>query len=55
MLLQREDVDPDQAETKYGWTPLSLAAANRHKGIVKILFERKDVRTFMPDNMNQTL
>ena len=55
MLLQREDVDPDQAETKYGWTPLSLAAANKHKEIVKIFFEQKDFRTFMPDNMNQTL
>jgi len=43
MLLERGDVNPDQADTYYGQTPLSLAAQNGHHGIVKMLLERGDV------------
>jgi len=43
MLLEREDVNPDQADTKHSQTPLLLAAQGGHEGIVKALLERKDV------------
>ena len=43
MLLEREDVNPNQADTGYGWTALSWAARNGHKGVVKMLLEREDV------------
>ena len=43
MLLEREDVNPDQPDTKYGRTPLSWAAREGHQGVVKILLERGDV------------
>ena len=47
VLLERGDVNPNQADTKHGRTPLSWAAGNGHEGIVKVLLERKDV------NLNQ--
>jgi len=43
MLLGREDVYPNHADTKYGQTPLSWAAAIGHEGVVKMLLEREDV------------
>ena len=49
ILLEREDVDPNQADTKYGQTPLSWAAENGHEAIVKILLERGDVN---PDHID---
>jgi len=49
MLLQREDINPNQADTLCGQTPLSLAAENGHDGIVKMLLEREDVNPDQPD------
>ena len=43
MLLEREDVNPNQADTKYGRAPLSWAAKNGHGETVKIILEREDV------------
>jgi len=43
MLLEREDVNPNHADTEYGETPLSVAAAGGHEGIVKMFLEREDV------------
>ena len=43
MLLKREDVIPDQADTEYGRTPLLWAARNGHSGVVKMLLEREDI------------
>jgi len=43
MLLERGDVNPDQADTKYGQTPLSCAAEHGHSEVVKMLLERGDV------------
>ena len=43
MLLKREDVNPDQPDTKYGRAPLWWAAEKGHEGIVKMLLERRDV------------
>jgi len=43
MLLERRDVNPDQADAKYGRTPLSWAAGNGYLEVVKILLQRGDV------------
>ena len=43
ILLEREDVNPDQADTGYSQTPLSWAAEKGHQGVVKMLLEREDV------------
>ena len=49
MLLEREDIDPDQADSKRGQTPLVWAAQNGHDGVVKMLLERGDVN---PDHID---
>ena len=54
MLLEREDVNPNQADTKSAWTSLSWAAGKGHSGVVKMLLERNDVCTTGPDNMGCT-
>ena len=43
MLLERDDVNPNTADTEHGRTPLSWAAENGHEGVVRILLERNDV------------
>ena len=42
-LLEREDVNPDQADGEFDRTPLSWAAGSGHDGVVKTLLEREDV------------
>ena len=42
-VLEREDVNPDQPDIKYGRTPLSWAAWNGHERVVRMLLERGDV------------
>jgi len=54
MLLERDDVNPDQPDTKYGWTPLSWAAENGHEGIVKMFLERDDVNPDRSDTNGWT-
>ena len=49
ILLEREDINPNQADTEYGRTPLQWAAKNGHEGIVKMLLERKDINPDQPD------
>ena len=49
MLLQRKDVNPDHICSKYGRTPLLMAAQNGHEGAVKMLLERKDVNPDQAD------
>ena len=51
MLLEREDVNPDQADTDYGQTPLLWAAENGHEGVVKLLLERGDVNPGQADTI----
>jgi len=53
VLLEREDIDPNVADTQDGRTPLTLAAENGDERLVKMLLERKSVRAAMPDNENQ--
>jgi len=43
MLLQRKDLNPDAADTKYRRTPLWWAAGGGHEGVVKLLLEREDI------------
>jgi len=43
MLLQREDIDPDRADTPWGAAPLLWAAENGHEGVVEVLLARDDV------------
>jgi len=42
---ERDDVNLNQEDTAYGRAPLSLAAEGGHEGVIKMLLERKDVRT----------
>ena len=41
--LEREDVNLNLADNKYGRTPLSWVVEYGHKGVVKMLLERKGV------------
>jgi len=41
--LERDDVNPGQADTKYGWTPLQWADINSKQEVVNILFAQKDL------------
>ena len=43
ILLERQDVKPDEVDTKFGRTPLSWAAERGHEGLVKMLLERENV------------
>ena len=49
MLLEREDINPNLADSKYGKTPLMWAADNGHSGAVKLLLEREDVNPNQAD------
>ena len=43
VLLEREDVNPNKADTECGRTPLSWAAESGHGGVVMMLLEREDI------------
>jgi len=43
MLLEREEINPDQADDWISRTPISYAAEKGHSGIVKMLLEREEV------------
>ncbi|PWW77184.1 ankyrin, partial [Tuber magnatum] len=42
-LLERGDINPNTADTRYGRTPLVWAAGGGHEGVVKALLERGDI------------
>jgi len=52
MLLEREDVNPNQADSGYwgGHMPLTRAAMSGHKEVVKMLLEREGVNPNQADN-----
>ena len=49
LLLQREDIDPNIADVRYGRTPLTLAAMDGHEGAVKLLLQRVDINPNVAD------
>ena len=49
VLLERDDVNPNQEDTKYRQTPLSWATEKGHEGVVRMLLEREDVNPDQPD------
>ena len=51
MLLEREDIDPNTADTEYGRTPLLWGG---YEGIVKLLLDREDLHPDMPNPSNET-
>ena len=42
VLLEREDVNPNAADTQDGWTPLTLAAENGNETLVMMFLGRQD-------------
>jgi len=49
VLLEREDINPNKADTQDGRTPLTLAAENGHQGLVKMLLGRWDINPNVAD------
>jgi len=49
VLLDQEDINPNQADTQYGQTPLLWAAKSERGGVVKVLLEREDVNPNQAD------
>ena len=49
MLLEREDVNPNQLDDKYGLTPLTWAATKGHEEVVAMLLKREDVNPNQAD------
>lgn len=52
ILLGGEDVNPNREKAFRGRAPLLRAAENGNEGILKVLMERKDIHTAIPDNKN---
>lgn len=48
LLLEREHINLNTADTKYGRTPLWWAAKDGHEGIVRLLLDREDVNPEIP-------
>jgi len=43
LLLGREDVNPNTADTKYSAPPLWYAVKWGYEGVVKLLLDRRDI------------
>jgi len=54
LLLQKDDIDPNIIDTRYGRTPLLLAAQRGYEGIVKLLLERRDPNPDIPGPSGET-
>jgi len=54
VLSEREDINPDQTDTKYGQTPLCWAAEKGNEGVVRTLLEREDVNPDQVDTGERT-
>jgi len=50
LLLDREDINPNEVDTKYGRTPLSWAAQGGHESVVILLLGRKDINPNTSDS-----
>ena len=42
VLLERGGINPNQADTRYGRTPLLWATVKGHEEVVRMLLERED-------------
>ena len=51
LLLCQDDVRPDTPDEEFGQTPLSFAAGNGRKGVVKLLLQRGGVT---PDSLSKS-
>ena len=49
ILLERNDANPNIADTEHGQTPLSRAARNGHERVLRILLEQNDVNLDIAD------
>ena len=52
IILEREDVDPNQRDTRYGRALLSWAAERGNERVVKVLLNREDVNPNQADTSN---
>ena len=50
--MEREDVNPEQLDTKNGRTPLSWAIEKGYEGVIKILSEHRGVAKILPEREN---
>ncbi|RPB04643.1 hypothetical protein L873DRAFT_1666041, partial [Choiromyces venosus 120613-1] len=57
ILLERKDVNPNEAGTGYGRIPLSLAVRHGHVTVVRMRLEREDLNTNLaePDDSRTSL
>ena len=49
LLLERDDLNPNQVDTDCGQTPLWQACYSGHDGVVKLLLGREDVNPNQAD------
>ena len=54
MILEREDVNPNQVPTGCLCTPLSVATWNKRDGVVRMLLEREDINPNMADTSDSS-
>jgi len=52
-ILAREEIDPARPD-RDGRAPISVAAQNRHEGVVEILLAQEEVNPGKPDKGGQT-
>ena len=50
LLLKRDDVNPNHADTEYGRTPLLWAVHLWYPGVVELLLKRKDINPNIADS-----
>ena len=43
LLLERKDIDSNTTGTKWGGTPLCMAAQNGYESVAELLLEREDI------------
>jgi ankyrin repeat protein len=54
LLVDRDDVEADSKDSRYGRTPLSWAARYGHEAVVKLLVNRDDIEAGSKDRDGRT-